>query len=165
MFGIDEIYEEMLLEAKSPEEIKKILEYQFVRAKGVPQEVLDRVFNIDPTSKKSYTRWVLMQWDSAADEITEALENGSLKEMFNYFKSESANGLNLPAMASFKEAMEKLPNSTDVLRKSGNADDPENDFDRLILTSEHLKRAHTIIKHMPIRGISSFSNTNVMKGR
>ena len=136
MFGIDEIYEEMLLEAKSPEEIKKILEYQFVRAKGVPQEVLDRVFNIDPTSKKSYTRWVLMQWDSAADEITEALENGSLKEMFNYFKSESANGLNLPAMASFKEAMEKLPNSTDVLRKSGNADDPENDFDIVFKSAE-----------------------------
>ena len=28
MFGFDEIYNDLLLEAKSPEEIKKILEYQ-----------------------------------------------------------------------------------------------------------------------------------------
>ena len=42
MFGFDEIYNDLLLEAKSPEEIKKILEYQFVQGKGVPQEILDR---------------------------------------------------------------------------------------------------------------------------
>ena len=41
MFGFDEIYNDLLLEAKSPEEIKKILEYQFVQGKGIPQEILD----------------------------------------------------------------------------------------------------------------------------
>ena len=56
MFGFDEIYNDLLLEAKSPEEIKKILEYQFVQGKGVPQEILDRVFAIDPTKKKTYTK-------------------------------------------------------------------------------------------------------------
>ena len=43
LFGLDEMYNELLLEAKSPEEIKKILEYQFVQGKGVPQEILDKI--------------------------------------------------------------------------------------------------------------------------
>ena len=56
MFGIDEIYDELLLEAKSPEEIRKILMYQFVDGKGVPVDVFNNIFNSDPTRKKTYTK-------------------------------------------------------------------------------------------------------------
>ena len=129
MFGIDEIYEELLMEAKSPEEIKKILEFQFVKSKGVPQDVLDAVFEMDPTSKKSYTRWVLMQWDSSKESILKAINNGSLKRLFDYVKQRAGSGLDLARMKSFDEALSFLPDVDPVLEKEGDPSSPENNFD------------------------------------
>lgn len=133
LFGLDEMYNELLLEAKSPEEIKKILEYQFVQGKGVPQEILDRIFAIDPTKKKTYTKWVLMQWGNEKDNIMQSLKDGHLQDMFKYFQERANNGLNLLGMKSFEEAMrvvpraEKDPIFTPI--PENEKDDPKNDFD------------------------------------
>lgn len=129
MFGFEEYYIGLIEEAKSPEEIKKILNYQFVQGKGVPERVLDAVFDIDPTKKKSYTRWTLMQWEKYSNEILKALSNGRLKKMFDTFKKREADGLNLANMESFEKAMEYIPDVDPILDKEGDPDSPENDFD------------------------------------
>lgn len=131
MFGIDEIYESLLLEAKSPEEIKKILTYQFVDGKGVPQEVFEKVFELDPTKKKSYTKWVLMQWENSASQIEMAIKHGTLKSMFKYFQERANTGLNLVAMPSFDAAIEKLPDNDPIFGPVSSEDTelPENDFE------------------------------------
>ena len=87
MLGLEEYYIGLLNEAKSPEEIKKILEYQFVQGKGVPQEILDSIFEADPTKKKSYTRWVLSQWPEYEKSIRKSIEDGKLKRMFDTIKN------------------------------------------------------------------------------
>ena len=86
MFGLDEIYIELLNEAKSPEEIRKILHYQFVDGKGVPEDIFESVLSVDPTKKKNYTRWVLMQWENSAKQISHAVKMGQIKELFDYFE-------------------------------------------------------------------------------
>lgn len=132
LFGLDEMYNELLLEAKSPEEIKKILEYQFVQGKGIPQMVLDKIFEIDPTKKKTYTKWVLMQWGDEKDNIMQSLRNGRLQEMFKYFQERANTGLNLLGMKSFEEAMDLVPHvENDPIFgpiPEDEKDDPKNDF-------------------------------------
>lgn len=135
MFGLEEYYIGLLNEAKSPEEIKKILEYQFVEGKGVPKVVLDKVFKIDPTKKKSFTRWTLSQWENAKEKIIESLNNGMLERMFKTFKERQNSGLDLTNMKSFDEAMEKVPEVDPVLEKDGDPNSPENNFD-IVYTSE-----------------------------
>jgi hypothetical protein len=131
MFGIDEIYEALLLEAKSPEEIKKILQYQFVDGKGVPQDVFDKVFELDPTKKKSYTKWVLMQWENSSQQIASAVKHGTLGPMFRYFQNRANTGLNLVSMPSFEAAIEKMPDSDPVFEPipPGEEDLPEYDYE------------------------------------
>jgi len=129
MFGVDDYYDDLLLEAKTPEEIKKILDYQFVKSKGVPQQVLDAVFAMDPTKKKTYTRWVLNQVDEYGGQITKAIEDGSLKRMFDTFKERAAEGLDLTNIKNFEEAMKYIPEIDPVLTKDGDPDAPENQFD------------------------------------
>ena len=136
MFGIDDYYSGLIEEAKSPEEIKKILEYQFVQSKGVPQEVLDGVFEIDPTKKKSYTRWVLTQWDSAKEDIIKALKDGKLKRMFDTFKERAGSGLDLTNIESFQRAMEYVPDVDPCLTKEGDPNSRENQFDIVYDTAE-----------------------------
>lgn len=128
MYGIEEMYEHLLLEAKSTEEIKKIYEYQFL-PKGVPQEVIDRVFEIDPTRKKSYTKWVLLQWGNSSKQILEALNNGRMEKMFHTFQERAGSGLQLAAMKNFDEAMSMLPDDDPIFNKEGDPDAPENQFD------------------------------------
>jgi hypothetical protein len=139
MFGIDEIYESLLLEAKSPEEIKKILQYQFVDGKGVPQDILDAVFNLDNTKKKTYTKWVLMQWGEYSKDIKMALKYGKLKRMFDYYQKRAGSGLQLTAMKSFPEAMDMVPVEEDPIFKpisSEEAELPENDYAVVYKTDE-----------------------------
>lgn len=136
MFGFEEYYIGLIEEAKSPEEIKKILAYNFVQGKGVPQEVLDAVFDIDPTKKKSYTRWVLMQWDGYKQHIMDALKNGRLKKMFQTFKERAGSGLDLTNIENFDKAMEYIPDVDPILEKEGDPDAPENDFDILFNSPE-----------------------------
>lgn len=136
MFGFEEYIYSLIEEAKSPEEIKKILNYQFVQGKGVPERVLDEIFDIDPTKKKSYTRWVLMQWDKYKRDILDAIDNGRLKRMFDTFKERERDGLNLAGMESFEKAMEYIPDVDPILEKEGDPNSPENDFDILYKSSE-----------------------------
>ena len=120
LLGLDNYYETLLNEAKSPEEIKKILDYQYVQNKNVPQDVLDSIFEIDPTKKKTYTRWTLNFWEENQKEILNALKMGKLKEMFDYFKERSVatednpKGLSLVDMKSFQQAMNMLPDADPI---------------------------------------------------
>ena len=111
MFGIDEIYEELLLEAKSPEEIRKILMYQFVDGKGVPVDVFNNIFNSDPTRKKTYTKWALIQWGNVneRENILKAVLDNKIGHMFEYFQKRANDGLNLLSINSFSEALSMVP--------------------------------------------------------
>lgn len=129
IYGLDEYYSGLIEEAKSPEEIKKILDYQFVQGKGVPRHVFVEIFNIDPTKKKSYTRWVLSQYEQYHREICEALLDGRLEKMFKTFKERAGQGLDLTNIESFPKALEYIPDVDPILEKSGDQDAPENDFD------------------------------------
>jgi hypothetical protein len=130
MFGLDEIYIDLINEAKSPEEIKKILRYQFVDGKGVPENIFEAVLSVDPTKKKNYTRWVLMQWESEGDKIATAVKLGQIKEMFNYFKERSGSGLELGNMSSFTEALSVVPSILEdpIFGIDSEGDEKSNDF-------------------------------------
>lgn len=127
MFGFEEYYNGLIEEAKSPEEIRKILHYQFEEGRGVPGLVIDRLIELDPTKKKSYTKWVLNNWGKETRLILESIKNHKLKKLFDYFQSRQNNGLNLTDIPSVKEAMDMMPEVDTVLTKEG--DGPENDFD------------------------------------
>ena len=136
IYGLDEYYVGLIEEAKTPEEIKKILVYQFVQGKGIPEEVVNAIFEIDPTKKKSYTRWVLMQWEQYKEQIVSALKNGRLAKMFQTFKERAANGLDLTNMENFEKALEYAPDVDPILEKSGDPNAPENNFDIVFKSSE-----------------------------
>ena len=136
MFGLEEYYNGLLIEAKSPEEIKKILEYQFVQGKGVPQNVLDYVFSIDPTNKKTYTRWVLMQWENSQNTIVEAVKNGKLQQLFNTFKERETSGLNLVSMPSIEKAMEYVKEPDPILDGNQDKSLPENQYEVVFNSAE-----------------------------
>ena len=87
MFGINEYYDSLLLEAKSPEEIKKILTYKYVQGKNVPEIVFEKIFNADPTKKKSYANWMLMHWGDEQQWIQKLILEDRLNSFFHYFQS------------------------------------------------------------------------------
>lgn len=138
MFGLDEIYIELLNEAKSPEEIRKILHYQFVDSKGVPEDIFNAVLSVDPTKKKNYTRWVLMQWENSAKQISHAVKMGQIKELFDYFKERSGSGLELGNMKSFFDAISAVPSIVkDPIFGLQNVDnEKEDDFNIVYDSSE-----------------------------
>ena len=130
MFGIDEFYEGMLLEARSSEEIKRIYEYQFVNGKGVPQEVLDEVFDMDPTRKKTFTKWLLLKWPEESNLIRNCLSNGKIRDIFRYFQERSGSGLSLADVKSVSDALRLLPNTDPIFApvSEDEKSNPENDF-------------------------------------
>lgn len=133
MFGIDELYEELLLEAKSPEEIEKIMRYQFVDGKGVPEEVFKQIFESDPTRKKNFAKWVLIRWGEESRRIERAIKTGRLVEIFNYFQDRANSGLNLLSMKTFKDANWATPkDSVDPIfdeDEDGEYDEESDNFD------------------------------------
>ena len=136
IYGLDEYYSDLLAEARSPEEIKKILEYQFVQGKGVPEDVFAKIFEIDPTKKKSYTRWVLSQYDNYSEQIRKSLSDGKLQKMFKTFKERAGQGLDLTNIENFEKALEYIPDADPVLEKEGNPGAPENEFEVVYDTPE-----------------------------
>lgn len=134
MYGLEEYYNDLLNEAKSPEEIKRILIHKFVTGRGVPEEVLDDVLAIDPTKKKSYTSWLLNLWQTERPLIEDSLENGQIRILFHYFKTRNNDGLNLCGIPTLREALDMLPAIDTVIEKIGNG--PENDFDIVYDTPE-----------------------------
>lgn len=132
MFGIDEIYDELLLEAKSPEEIRKILMYQFVDGKGVPVDVFNNIFNSDPTRKKTYTKWALIQWGNVneRENILKAVLDNKIGPMFEYFQKRANDGLNLLGINSFSEALSMVPQKdNDPIFGDKDKGGRENDYD------------------------------------
>ena len=128
MFGLEEYYRDLLEEAKSLDDIEKILHYQFVQGKNVPEKVFYTIFSADPTKRKVYTRWILSHWEREKEEIINMVKNNSLKRFFDYFKSRERNGLNLANLPSIRAAIELLPNFDPVLGKNGN-NGPEDEYE------------------------------------
>lgn len=135
MLGLNEYYDSLLLEAKSPEEIKKILEYQFVGGKGIPEAIFSSVFNADPTKKKAYTRWLFSKWDDEKEYITQLAKSNEIKRIFDYFKERNDNGLNLTSFKTVGDAVAMLPEVDKVLTKNGNGG-PEDDYEIVYDTPE-----------------------------
>lgn len=117
----ENIYYDLLLEGKSPEEILAILKYKF---KDVPENVIESVFKLDPTKKKSYTQWVLLHWKNEKHLVDSALKTGKLRELFEYLQK--TPDAQLTKYDTLEEAL-YLVSNIDLLDKDG--DGPENDFD------------------------------------
>lgn len=128
MFGVEEYYYNLINEAKSAEEIYKIMEYQFVLGKGVPEDIFRKAFTTDPTKKKSYSRWLLNKWDNEKDTILELIENNDLKRLFEYFQARQNSGLNLTDFKTVDDAIGMLPEIDRVLDKVGDGG-PEDDYE------------------------------------
>ena len=125
----ENIYYDLLVEGKSPEEILSILKYKF---KNVPEVIIDNVFNIDPTKKKSYTQWVLMHYDNEKHIVDNALQNGMLKKLFSYVQSHQ--DVQLAKYQTIEDAL-YLVSNIDLLSKDS-GDELENDFDIVYKTPE-----------------------------
>ena len=141
MFGIDEIFEKLLNEARSIEDIQKLLINRYVRNGDVPQEVFMNIFNADPTKKKAYARWMLDKYGNESKLVDMIVSNGIASSMFKYFQ-ERAHGespINLVDIPTVERAYSLLPEEIkgtedNLLRKDG--DGPENDFDVVYDTPE-----------------------------
>lgn len=131
---INETIDSLLLEAKSPEEIKKILKFKFCDKGNVPEPILNAVFDIDPTKKKSYTQWLLSLWDEDSKSIVDAIKDGNVKRLFAYAKERARTGFDLPATGSFDEAMKMLPDVDPIFTDEGT--EKENDFDVVFESDE-----------------------------
>ena len=91
MFGVDEIFEKLLNEARSIEDIQKLLINRYVRNGNVPQDIFIDIFNADPTKKKAYARWMLDKYGNESKLIDMIVSNGIAGPMFKYFQ-ERAHG-------------------------------------------------------------------------
>ena len=130
ILGFNEYIDELLLEAKSPEEVVRILSYKYPE---LPESLIKNLVATDPTKKKSYSSWVLSV-EKNPRKIKEYLDNGRLAEIFDYFRSNAKEGASLTDKDSIEEAERSLPDSSDVLRKTG---DPEaDDFDVVFQDSD-----------------------------
>jgi len=127
----EDICLDLLLEGKTPEEILAMLKYKF---KDIPEDIIDKIFTIDETKKKSYTQWVLSHWKNESELIKQLLDNGKMKAMFDYIKEK--HDVQIQQYKTVQEMFDdlklKLPadaEGIDLLKKDG--DGPENDFDIL----------------------------------
>lgn len=118
----ENIYYDLLIEGKSPEEILQILKYKF---KNVPEVVIDSLFKIDPTKKKSYTQWVLMHWENEKHVIDGALQNGMFKKLFGYLQRHQ--DAQLSKYNTVEDAL-YLVSNIDLLEKDSD-NEAANDFD------------------------------------
>lgn len=74
-------FERLIEEGRDPVEV---LRYKF---KDVPSQVIDKVVDIDPTKKKSYSQWLLSKWRDEKDVIMNNLDNGRIEKLFQYYKT------------------------------------------------------------------------------
>ena len=132
MFGIKDFYDDLLLEAKSPEEIKTILSHSF---QNVPKDVINAIVDLDPTKKKSYSRWAVMMYENESDLLEKSINNGILKKVFDYFQERNNTGLSLSDIKSLKDAINYLPDVDPVLTKNGDGG-PEDDYEIVYDTPE-----------------------------
>lgn len=113
---LSEMEWDMLIEeGRDPVEL---IHYKF---QNVPSEVIDRVIAIDPTKKKSYSRWALDKWDKESEVIVSALKSGRLKTLFDQFKAKQGekNAMKLSDFTSVFEVLrDYVPEEDTVLVKS-----------------------------------------------
>lgn len=74
-------YDRLIEEGKDP---VQLLHYKFQNK--VPSDIIDSIIKIDPTKKKSDAMWTLSHWDDESNVIQNALDNGRLQKLFDFFK-------------------------------------------------------------------------------
>ena len=114
LLGYKEYLHELLLEAKSPEEVVKILSYKH---QDIPESVVKKLVETDPTKKKSYAAWVLSV-EKNPRKINDYLDSGKLRRIFDYFRKKSSEGASLIDKSSIEEAEKYLPESSNVFAPS-----------------------------------------------
>ena len=118
ILGFKEYFNELLLEAKTPEEVVRILSYKHPE---IPESLIKTLVDTDPTKKKSYSNWVLsVEKDPRV--IDKYLNNGKLSRIFEYFREKAKDGASLVDKASLQDAARCLPDYSDVLEPSGDPD-------------------------------------------
>jgi hypothetical protein len=90
----------------------------------VPEDIFNYVLDIDPTKKKSYTQWTLMQWPNKSELIKNLIENKKLNEIFSYFKKRAGDGLDLTKI-SLDKAVVNLPSYDPILWNKPNDESGE----------------------------------------
>lgn len=122
----DEVFRSLLLEAKSPEEILRLIKYRY--GNSVPDWFIDKVLAMDPTKKKSFTRWACDKYGDESEEFENDLDDGTLKKVFDYFYSNSGK-FSLADIDSLQAAKDYAftVHLDEYLQKSG--DGEENDYD------------------------------------
>lgn len=129
-----EEFDRLMLEAKSPEELERILKYK-LKGLGIdiPEGTFRAVFDADKTKKKSFASWMLQKYGKEGGIIESMVKDGTVSKLFDYFQERSGSGLSLADIPTVKEALSYLPKEKkalpDVLKKNGDAQ--ENDFDVL----------------------------------
>lgn len=120
------IFKSLLFEAKTPEEILEIIKYKY--SEEVPEKFIEKVFNIDPTKKKSFTRWVCEMYPNDEYDLEDDYKDGTLKELFVFYKKNS-DKFSLSDMKTLDDAKSYAFtfDLEDVVGKNG--DGPENDFE------------------------------------
>ena len=104
-------YEKLIEEGKDPVEL---LHYKF---QNVPSNIIDKVIEIDPTKKKSYSQWLLNHYNDESNVIKDNLDNGRIEQLFQHYKSH--NDIQIKDCPSVEEGLRKyVPEVDTVLTKS-----------------------------------------------
>lgn len=121
---LHEIYLTLLLEGKTPEEIRDIIIFKY--KDKVPLDIIDATINIDPTVKKSYSMWALSKYEKEPNRYKNALRDGKLKRFFDYSKSHA--DVQPTSFKTLKDAIMSI-GETDILLSKKEGTQDENDFD------------------------------------
>ena len=104
-------YEALINEGRDPVEV---LKYKY---QDVPVNIIDKVVDIDPTKKKSYSQWLLSHWDDEKKTIVDGLKDGRIEKLFQHYKQH--NDIQIKDCPSVEEGLVKyVPNEDTVLTKS-----------------------------------------------
>jgi len=104
-------FERLIEEGRDPVEL---LHHKF---QDIPSDVIDKVIEIDPTNKKSYSQWLLSKWDDEKNVILDNLDNGRIEKLFQYYKNR--NDIQLKDCPSVKIGLDTyIPEENTVLVKS-----------------------------------------------
>lgn len=104
------VINEMLLEAKSPEQIADILCRKFPY--GDPDEVrslISKIMEIDPTKKYSYTQWLVSLYDDERDLAFQVNDEETFEEIKNLFQfAKQNNDFQLQTFDDLDEAFDGI---------------------------------------------------------
>ena len=103
-------YFNLIEEGRDPVEV---LHYKY---QDVPADIIDKVIEVDPTKKKSYSQWLLSKWGNESNEIVHNLDNGKIGSVFQYFKEHPE--IQIKDCPSVRKALSYVPGEEGVLEKS-----------------------------------------------